>query len=239
MFFGCLSSQNNLIVFTSTGEPFYLVINGSRYNDKPQTNVKAEGVLPSVVQAKVIFENKKPDFDMKIYLTWEGRDTTGMEFTYSVTKKRKKYKMKFISCTKLVNSTYIQQNDTVKSFTPLKLNMPNIKLNSNSNETTPNVSVPCTELSDADFETVKRSLDTKLLEEARLIITKEIANKNCLTSMQIQQLMRLMSYETSKLELAKFAYKNCTDKNNYYKVNDAFGYEKTISDLEAYLKTQK
>ncbi len=247
--FGVLKSQNNLIVFTSTGEPFYLVINGSRYNDKPQTNVKAEGILPSVVQAKIIFENKKPDFDIKLYLTYEGRDTSNMEFTYSIVRKKKKYKIKYISSTKLVSATNISQQDTAKAFTPLQLNLPNINLSTNSGITvtptnpTPTSantsSNPCVTINDLDFEGAKKSVDSKTLEDDKLIIAKEITNKKCLTSMQVQQLMRLMTYETSKLELAKYAYKNCMDKSNYYKVNDAFGYESTISDLEAFLKTQK
>jgi hypothetical protein len=38
------------------------------------------------------------------------------------------------------------------------------------------------------------------------------------------------------LEFAKFAYAYTYDQGNYYKVNDVFGFESSIRDLEEYLK---
>ena len=47
--------------------------------------------------------------------------------------------------------------------------------------------------------------------------------------------MRLFNFEASKLDFAKFAYKYTYDQKNYYKVNDAFEFESSISELTTFI----
>lgn len=54
-----MAQASNLIVFAPEGEQFYLIINGIRQNEEPQTNVKVEGITGSAVKAKVIFADTK------------------------------------------------------------------------------------------------------------------------------------------------------------------------------------
>ena len=67
-------------------------------------------------------------------------------------------------------------------------------------------------------------------------LAKQITRSNCLLTSQVSELMGLFSFESQKLEFAKFAYEFTYDKGNYYKVNDVFGFESSIRDLEEYLK---
>lgn len=48
----------NLIFFTPEGEGFYVIINGVRQNDQPQTNVMVKGVNAAMFKVKIIFEDK-------------------------------------------------------------------------------------------------------------------------------------------------------------------------------------
>lgn len=49
------NAQGDLTVFSEDGDQFYLVINGERFNQAPETNVKAKGIMQEFVKAKVIF----------------------------------------------------------------------------------------------------------------------------------------------------------------------------------------
>lgn len=97
--FAIKAQNNNLVVFSQTGDRFYLILNGMKYNDKPETNVKVTGLASSNYKAKIIFENKHPDLDGTIHIIWEGQPVNNKEFTYAVERKGEKYKLKFIGQT--------------------------------------------------------------------------------------------------------------------------------------------
>jgi hypothetical protein len=52
-------------------------------------------------------------------------------------------------------------------------------------------------------------------------------------------MMGEFTFESQKLEYAKFAYPYTYDRANYYKINDAFGFESSIRDLEKHLLENK
>lgn len=57
---GSLSAQlptSNLIFFAENGEKFYIVMNGLRYNEQPQTNVKLTDLQPATYKVKAIFDD--------------------------------------------------------------------------------------------------------------------------------------------------------------------------------------
>ena len=80
---------SNLIVFAEQGERFWLVLNGVKQNQEPQTNVKVTGLNAPNYKAKIIFEdNNLPDMDENVYLMWEGNAMIG-EYTYNIKKNNK------------------------------------------------------------------------------------------------------------------------------------------------------
>ena len=56
-------------------------------------------------------------------------------------------------------------------------------------------------------------------------------------SRQVSELMQLMTFESSMLELAKNTYMHTLDKQNYYLANDAFNFESSIEDLNRFIQT--
>ncbi|MFL5752619.1 MAG: DUF4476 domain-containing protein [Bacteroidia bacterium] len=91
---------------------------------------------------------------------------------------------------------------------------------------------------DQDFTDAKRSISDKSFEDTKLTLAKQIAESNCLSAEQVKEIMGLFSFEQSKLELAKYCYRNCYDKKNYYKINDAFTFEASTTELNEYVKRQ-
>jgi hypothetical protein len=54
----------------------------------------------------------------------------------------------------------------------------------------------------------------------------------------VRDLVKLMGWEQTRLDLAKYAYAYTYDIGNYWKVNDAFEWEQSITDLNAFISSR-
>ena len=97
----------------------------------------------------------------------------------------------------------------------------------------------CYPMNDYDFLEAKESVGDKTFSDSKMTLAKQITRNNCLTAAQIMQMMGEFSFESSKLEYAKFAYDFCFDRNNYYKVNDAFTFSSSIDELDEYIESRR
>ncbi len=87
----------------------------------------------------------------------------------------------------------------------------------------------------ADFQAAKQSISSKSFEDSKLTIAKQIVGANCLMTDQVKEIMLLFSFESTRLDFAKYAYKYTYDKNNYYKLNDGFKFESSIDELNEFI----
>ncbi|MEI6747654.1 MAG: DUF4476 domain-containing protein [Bacteroidales bacterium] len=90
-------------------------------------------------------------------------------------------------------------------------------------------------MSPQDFNSAKQSISSKSFEDSKLAIAKQIINTNCLLSAQVKEIMLLFSFEDTRLDLAKYSYGYTWDIGNYYKLNDAFTFESSIDELNAFI----
>jgi len=91
-------------------------------------------------------------------------------------------------------------------------------------------------MNSTDFASAKKSIDSKDFEDSKFTVAKQVTKNNCLNTAQIKEIMELFDFEATKLDYAKYAYDFCYDKNNYYKLNDAFDFESSIDDLNEYIE---
>ena len=76
-------AQCNAVFFSDGGEKFYVILNGLKYNDQAQTNVRVENLKPQAYVAKIIFDNTYLGvIDDKIIME------VGKERTYQIRKKK-------------------------------------------------------------------------------------------------------------------------------------------------------
>lgn len=92
---------------------------------------------------------------------------------------------------------------------------------------------PLTEL---DFRKVKETISSKSLEDSKLTIAKQVTALNCLFASEVKEIMMLFTFETTRLEYAKYAYRYTYDIGNYYLLNEAFKFESSIEELSEYLQ---
>lgn len=93
-------------------------------------------------------------------------------------------------------------------------------------------------MSDGDFADAKKSIEKKGFEDTKMTLAKQIGRDHCFTTAQVKGIMQLFGFEDSKLDFAKFAYDHTFDIGNYYKVNDVFGFESSVDELNQYIRSR-
>lgn len=89
-------------------------------------------------------------------------------------------------------------------------------------------------MTNSRFNQLKNSISNIAFDSSRLKVAKQAVSTNILSSNQVYELCKLLTFESSKLELAKFAYSSVNDKENYYIVNNAFDFSSSIDELNNY-----
>ena len=88
------------------------------------------------------------------------------------------------------------------------------------------------------FQSAVASIKSKSFEDTKMTIAKQITKSNCLSVKQVKEILQQFTYEDSKLEFAKFAYKYTCDIGNYFMVNDVFTFESSIEELTEFIDQQ-
>ncbi len=72
----------------------------------------------------------------------------------------------------------------------------------------------------------------------KMIIAKQFIRTSQPTSQEVGQLMRLMSFDRSRLQLAKFAYPFVVDQQNFWNVSRQFDFDSSVRELDRFLGNQ-
>jgi hypothetical protein len=92
-------------------------------------------------------------------------------------------------------------------------------------------------MSAESFTALKNSINAQSFDSSKLNVAKQGIGSNNLTAAQVKELVALFGYDSSKLEIAKFAYGRTVDRNNYYQVSDAFTYSSSVDELTRYINS--
>ena len=275
-------TTGNLTVFSEDGDKFFLVLNGEKQNDKPQTNIRVEELPQPYYSAKVIFEDSTIGTITKT-VQISDMDDKMMDVTYRIKKdKASKAKLNpysaieskpdFIAPAGMYVHRFGQRefNDGVNQTTTVttnsntigaSVNVPGVSMNisindpeltSTSTSTTTTTTHQSTHnnqtsnsnqssgsgnncrgwaMKQADFTAAKKTITDSKFDGTKLTTAKSITTANCLNADQVVAICNLFSFEESKLEFAKFAYKYTIDPKNYFKVNNVFTFDASKEEL--------
>jgi hypothetical protein len=92
-------------------------------------------------------------------------------------------------------------------------------------------------LAPPEFQEAKQTIQHQSFSSSMMTTARQVIANNCLRTSQVEALMRLFSFESDKLALAKFAYPYTYDQGNYYRLNDTFSFESSIRELDEYLQS--
>ena len=87
----------------------------------------------------------------------------------------------------------------------------------------------------ARFEHLKAAICRQPFSSDKLILAKQGIRDQFITADMVRQITALFTFESSKLEFAKYAYAFTIDPQNYYVVNDAFTFSSSIRELDTFL----
>ena len=85
------------------------------------------------------------------------------------------------------------------------------------------------------FESALRSIDLATFDSDQIRVAKSIIRRNGASSHQIAEIMRVLSFESSRLKIAKFGWEFVGDPSNYHVVNDVFWFSSSIRELDRYI----
>jgi hypothetical protein len=90
-------------------------------------------------------------------------------------------------------------------------------------------------MSSTDFDRLKQTVESQYMDDTRKNVAMQAVRGNNLSASQVAELMQIFSFESNRLEFAKFAYNYSNDKSNFYLVNSAFRFSSSVDDLNNYI----
>lgn len=303
----------NLTVFSEDGLPFYLILNGERYNDVAQTNIRIEELPNPYYNCKIIFADRSLPELSKSAVQIADENNVMQDVTYRIKRDNKgRNVLRFYSFVPAQQNMVRPGNCAVYRFGApnvmiagpgfvAKSNLRGSNLDLNVAGNSISINTPgggmisanssysdsreytyqndsrygngrmendrryndnryddgrqrrnnndrydnggrggCrTAMNAADFNEARNSIASSSFDDTRLSTAKQIVSANCLSAAQISTLLSVFSFEASKLDFAKYAYPFCVDKNNYFKINNAFTFESSKTELNNYVQSMR
>lgn len=87
-----------------------------------------------------------------------------------------------------------------------------------------------------DYDEAYQLISKESFDSSKLTLAKQVISSNPMTANQILGICKLFSFESNKLEFAKFAYPYCVEPNKYYLLNDAFSYDSSKRELDEFIR---
>jgi len=94
-------------------------------------------------------------------------------------------------------------------------------------------------IADNTFVSFIETIRKESFDDSRMAIARSGIDQYFFTSAQAKQLIMLLSFESSKLEIAKYMYGRTTDPKNYFIVYSAFTFSRTKEELAEYIRNYK
>lgn len=89
-----------------------------------------------------------------------------------------------------------------------------------------------------DYDEAYQLITNESFDSSKLSLAKQIISSNPMSASQIANICKLFSFESNKLDFAKYAYNYCVDPNKYYLINEAFSYDSSKRELDEFIKGQ-
>lgn len=86
-----------------------------------------------------------------------------------------------------------------------------------------------------EFQRLITVLSGIAFESRRLDVAMQALSTNLVTSFQVRELLSMFNHESNRLDLAKSAYNNTVDPENFFIVNEAFHFSSSIRELNRFI----
>lgn len=90
-------------------------------------------------------------------------------------------------------------------------------------------------MNDQAFHHLKKSIKAQWFSDGQMAVFSQAASSNYFTSIQVKELIRLFTFSGEKLEVAKIAYTQTLDPENYFLVYESLEWNSSIHQLNNYI----
>jgi hypothetical protein len=126
---------------------------------------------------------------------------------------------------------------TTTSSSSTSSNSQPVKNNTASNQQVATTNAGCrSAMSTANFETMKKSVESKPFSDTKMSTAKIATKNNCLSVNQVKEISKLFSMDEDKLAYSKYAYDYCVDKGNYFQVSEVFSFSTNTDEFNEFLE---
>jgi hypothetical protein len=246
---------NNLVVFCNDGEQFTLILNGARQNETPQTRLKVEGLNLAKYEVKIIFVNKKMK-DVNTTLTFF---RTGKECEFALNKYgSRKHKMEYFTEKPIdgfetqqnlqinsnqTNGNQINTNQTTPINNGFNTGQGNIAVNQNTfstlNNNTSSINNCLNAMTNEEFLLFKNAVSNQNTDLNKHTTANSLLLNNCLTTLQVKDIIKLFTSEKARLDFAKSIYSHIKDVNNYSQLIENFITNELQNEFKNFLNGKK
>jgi hypothetical protein len=256
-----VKAQCSVTIESEDNKRFYLFIDGLKENDAPKSKVVVKKINEGPHHIKIIFEQKEINNPQE-KVVWE----RGQSYNYSVklysNGNRKWYALSIVD--QMAWSEKQLRKKGEDSLSVVELKLADKKTDSILKASTPPVTIAkpkdtnlvkvdtikppqvvlqefncTTPLHPKGFLLLLTQLEPLPDDKSRIEKAQILLRENCLSSIQIMEIMQLMDFEISKLEIATYAFPYCFDPKNFSFVEDEFEFDASVKELHDRIYAEK
>lgn len=94
-------------------------------------------------------------------------------------------------------------------------------------------------ISERDFTDLTNMVKASPYDGTRVELLKFGIDRSFFTTEMVNSMLKMLTFENYKLEIAKYAYQNTVDKRNYLKLFENFKFDSYIKELKDYVQGYK
>jgi hypothetical protein len=226
-------SGSVVTIFSENGDQFFLVLNGVKQNNMPQTKVRVEDLPQVTNEIQIIFaDNQTQEIQRRITFS-DPVEGKAVNMVLKIERGQGGYaRLSFVKSTPLIHDYRPDQGEYVMHYGRDMQQQTQVVIN-----TPPPPPPGPVAMDPGSFNDAKNAVATASFEDTRLSTAKTIFSGNYMTTDQVTEICKLFSFEDTKLAFAKFAYSKTVDPNNYFKVGSVFGFDSNKQALNTFISS--
>ena len=92
--------------------------------------------------------------------------------------------------------------------------------------------------SSSDMEDLRRRVADRITDGDKVKTLQSALDRRTVRSSDVRTMLDLLSFDSSRLEFAKWAFTHVSDRSNYWKLEDAFSFDSTKTDFNNFIRSQ-
>jgi hypothetical protein len=242
-----ISQNNSLVIFSASGNPFFISVNGEAINTTAQSNVKIFEVTAGWAHLEIKIPSVIKELKLKDSILLSNKSKfINKEFTYALIEKREKLELQFKSVSELSGPKTPSVPSEAKEVLPLVDNSiygnlyqavkgkPVFYNNYDKETSTCKIT-----LTDKDIKYAIFMLSNVNDKQTEFNYLTQIIDQNCYLTIQLKQLLETVPIDMDRLSSAKKAYSHVTDQQNIMSILAVFKYAAMKDAYVSFLKEEE